>query len=114
MKKIIRHGGSQILLILSFSIFIFIMMLGVYYKNYWDKVYNDIFVGVSLFFSLINCCVVSLMWIRRRNRELKIRMVYGYSRMDNLLLLTKDMIKNAAIALVIAVVAIIIFLQIHT
>lgn len=79
------------------------------YQNYWYKFYNYIFIVICLFFSVINCFCVSIIWIRRRQREITIRMAYGYSDMDILVMLYKDMMMLCIPAMLLALIDIMVF-----
>ena len=52
---------------------------------------NMIFMYVVLGFTLINCMMISNIWIKRRYNEFVIRRTYGYSMRDMVVLLIKDL-----------------------
>lgn len=74
------------------------------YQNYWYRMYNSIFMGASLIFSIFNCFSVSYLWIVRRKSELAIRMAYGYSKGQIRVMIFKDIIKLCVPASILAIV----------
>lgn len=62
-------------------------------QNYWYRMYNSIFMGVTLLFSVFNCFGVSYLWLAGRKKELAIRIAYGYDRKKIAFLLFSDIIK---------------------
>ena len=79
------------------------------YQNYWYRMYNSIFMGASLVFSIFNCFSVSYLWIMRRKLELAIRMAYGYNIRQIIEMIFKDIIKLCIPASILAIVAQIIY-----
>lgn len=65
---------------------------------------NQYFMYVTFIFTLINCMVISNIWIKRRHNELVIRRTFGYSMSDIIKLILKDMSVYAVISLAIGIV----------
>ena len=65
---------------------------------------NMIFMYVVLGFTLINCIMISDIWVKRRYNEFVIRRTYGYSLCDMVVLLIKDLLGYIGCALGAAVV----------
>ena len=72
------------------------------YQNYWYRLYNSIFMGISLILSIFNCFTVSYLWIISRRRELAIRKAYGYSSLQITGMMMKDIIKLCIPACILA------------
>lgn len=64
---------------------------------------NKIFMYVVLGFTLLNCMMISDIWIKRRYNEFVIRRTYGYSTGDMVVLLMKDLSKYIGCALISAI-----------
>ncbi|MDE6231874.1 MAG: hypothetical protein K2M60_00800 [Lachnospiraceae bacterium] len=65
---------------------------------------NMIFMYVVLGFTLINCMMISDIWVKRRYNEFVIRRTYGYSLCDMVVLLIKDLSGYIGCAMAAAVV----------
>lgn len=65
---------------------------------------NQIFLAVLLVFCLINCMVISNVWIQRRFRELLIRHTMGYSMTQIAGMLMFDLGKYCALSCIFAVI----------
>ena len=65
---------------------------------------NMIIMYVVLGFTLINCIMISDIWVKRRYNEFVIRRTYGYSLCDMVVLLIKDLLGYIGCALGAAVV----------
>lgn len=59
-------------------------------ENAWYELYQSFFLPLCLFFSLCNCFVVSHVWCLYRKQEIAVRKAYGYSNLQLILLLGKD------------------------
>lgn len=79
------------------------------YNNYLYVSYNVIFMAGSLIFSILNCFVVSNLWLTGRRTELAIRKAYGYSMGQIAGLIFVDIAKLCIPAFVTAVVLQIIY-----
>lgn len=66
--------------------------------------FNKIFMIILFVFSLINCMVISNVWINSRFRELVIRKTIGYSVMQVVGLLISDLLKYSCISVGLAIV----------
>lgn len=65
---------------------------------------NNIFMCITFVFTVLNCMIISGVWIKRRYKELVIRRTYGWSMADIILLLAKDLALYSFIAIIIGVI----------
>ena len=79
------------------------------YNNYLYVSYNVIFMAGALIFSILNCFVVSNLWLTGRKNELAIRKAYGYNMGQIAGLIFADIAKLCAPAFLTAVVSQIIY-----
>lgn len=66
--------------------------------------FNKMFLGVLFGFTLINCIVISSLWIQKRYKELVIRKTFGYDIKQIICLLVKDLFKYSLISYVLAII----------
>ncbi len=66
--------------------------------------FNKIFMAILFAFSIINCMVISDVWINSRFRELIIRKTMGYSVMQIINLLLCDLLKYSSVSILSAAV----------
>ena len=74
------------------------------YINKKEK-FNKMFLGVLLIFCLINCAVISNVWIRRRFQELVIRKTMGYSMRQIIWMLAVDLFGYGIISCILAIIS---------
>lgn len=65
---------------------------------------NQYFMYLTFIFTLINCMVISNIWIKRRYNELVIRRTYGYGMADIIKLVLKDLAVYGGISMIIGII----------
>lgn len=65
---------------------------------------NKYFMYVTFGFTLVNCMVISNVWVKKRYNEFVIRRTFGYSMMDMVRLLLKDLAVYGVIAMALGIV----------
>lgn len=65
---------------------------------------NNIFMYITFGFTVLNCMIISGVWIKRRYKELVIRRTYGWSMADIVILLAGDLMVYSFISMVIGVI----------
>lgn len=67
--------------------------------NYWYELYHTLFGTVAIIFALLNGVIVSKLWFEHHQRELIIRLTYGYSKTKLCMLIFKELGKVAVFSL---------------
>lgn len=75
---------------------------------YYSVVKESVLI-VAIIFSACSCLAASTIWVHRRNRELVVRRVFGYSIGDILILLVKELAPRLFVGLVSGVLIFLIF-----
>lgn len=65
---------------------------------------NNTFMYITFGFTVLNCMIISGVWIKRRYKELVIRRTYGWSMADIVILLAGDLMVYSFISMVIGVI----------
>ena len=66
---------------------------------------NKFFLYITFGFSLLNCVVISDIWIKRRYKEFVIKRTFGFDMWDIIVNLLKDLLLYCSMATMIAFVA---------
>lgn len=74
------------------------------YENVWYRIYNELFLTISIAFSILSAILITELWLKGRKKELLIRRTYGYSKGQILKLLCMDYFKLSISSIFIAVV----------
>ncbi len=74
------------------------------YQNLWHQSYGALYNGLSLFFAIAAILVAVKLWLLRRQKEIVIRIIYGYSTMKIASVLLIDILKIIGMAMAFAYV----------
>lgn len=74
------------------------------YQNLWHQSYGALYNGLSLIFAIAAIFVAVKLWLLRRQKEIVIRIIYGYSTVKIASVLLIDILKIIGLAMVFALV----------